>query len=94
MAPKGKKSLYDQVNALDAAFASQVFAMSDDALRNKLIELAKYEEELLNAKEQDPDLSSARQALQTALSAYSQPLKASRLKRKLILQILTERGKI
>lgn len=91
--PKGPVTLYDKVNKLDPAFASEVYSLTDDLLKSKLVDLAKYEEEMLDAKEKDPDLAEARQRLKTANESYREPLKANKLKRKLLLQVMAERGK-
>lgn len=91
--PKGPVTLYDKVNKLDPAFAAEVYSFTDDLLKQRLVDLTKTEEELSDAKEKDPDLAEARERLKTANESYREPLKASKLKKKLILQVMSERGK-
>jgi hypothetical protein len=96
MAKKAKQpqTLYDKVNKIDPQFAAEVHSLTDEQLKEKIMQISKYESELEDAKAQDPDLKEARERVQVAMESYKEPLKASKLKKKLVLQILTERGKV
>lgn len=87
-------TLYDKVNKVDPEFASSVHTMTDDELKNKLMHLNKYESEMEDAKQNDQELREAKERVKVAMESYREPLKASKLKRKFILQILSERGKV
>jgi hypothetical protein len=89
---RNQKSLIDQVRDIDSGFADEVYALTTEALKEKVISLDKYALELEEAKKADPDLAAKREAVKTANESYAEPLKASKLKRKLIFQILQERA--
>ncbi len=91
---KGPATLWDKVNAMDAIFAGEVYSLSDDSLKDKLVQMASHQADIEEAKENDTDLESKREALKTANQTYSEPLKAIRLKRALSVQVLKERGKL
>lgn len=90
---KGPKTLFDKVNDVDPTFASEVHLLKDSELNDKLATMAKHQTEIEDAREKDVDLASLREQVKVANETYSEPLKAMRLKRKLIYQILQERGK-
>lgn len=90
---KGPETTYDKVKKIDPTFAGEVFAMRDDQLNAKLMEMAKYEVELDEAKKKDEDLKQKRSALTIASQTYTVPLRANKLKRQLIVETLKERGK-
>lgn len=87
------KTLFDKVNDLDPTFASEVYTLKEDQLNGKLAEMAKNQTEIEDAREADVDLKSLKEQAKVANETYSEPLKAMRLKRKLITKILQERGK-
>lgn len=89
---KGPKTLEEKVYALDKSFADEVRVGTVEQVKEKLIGLDKYEKEIQEAKEDDTDLASKREALKVANETYSGPLKALRLKRSLALKILAEKG--
>jgi hypothetical protein len=91
---KGPASLWDKVNAVDPTFAGEVYALSNEQLKEKLVAMASYRSELEAAKEKDTDLASKREELKTANETYSKPLKAVSLKNSLIIETLKERGNI
>jgi hypothetical protein len=91
---KGPPTLWDKVNAVDATFASEVYSMSDEALKEKLVQMASHQADIEAAKEADADLERIKEELKTANQTYSDPLKAIRLKRGLSVQVLKERGKL
>jgi hypothetical protein len=67
--------------------------MPVEELNKKLVEMAKYSEELDTAKENDVDLARARETLKTCNETYKAPKKAIRLKTKLIVETLQGRGR-
>jgi hypothetical protein len=91
---KGPKTVFDIVKEFDEAFATEVFSLSDDKLKDSLTHISGEDEQIEKAREEDPDLPSLREELKTAGETYSIPLKRNRFKKKLILQILQERGKL
>lgn len=93
-APKGPETLYDKVKAFDEDLATRVYAMTDDDLKNKLVGLSNDDEQIEDAKSKDSDLVSLQNELTTAKQTYSVPLKQNRMRRKLVLQTLKERGKL
>jgi hypothetical protein len=92
-ARKQPKTLFDKVNDLDPTFASEVYLLKEEQLNGKLAEMAKHQTEIEDAREADIDLASLKEQAKVANESYSEPLKAMRLKRKLITKVLQERGK-
>lgn len=92
--PKGPKSLWDRVNEIDPDFAGSINGMTDEALREKLVTMANEDNKIEQAREVDTDLKSLREQLKTAGETYSVPLKSNKLRRRLTLQTLKERGKL
>ena len=92
--PKGPKTLFDKVKDKDATFASQVYSMTDEALKAKIISCEEQVETVEEAKENDADMKETKEKLNTMNESYSEPLKTLKLKKRLIMQILKERGKL
>lgn len=90
---KGKKTLFDKVKDLDPSFTDTVYSMSDVELKERLFTMIGHEAEIEKTRDEDPDLTSLREQLKVASQTYSEPLKASKLKKRLILEVLKERGK-
>ena len=88
-----KKSLIDRVRDVDSEFADNVFSLSVDELNKKLSDMAKYQEELNVAKENDTDLRTKREQLRVCNQTYSEPAKAIKLKTKLVVEVLQGKGK-
>jgi hypothetical protein len=91
---KSKKSLIEKVREIDEHFAEEAYSLTDDQLKDKMVSLAKYDEELEVAKENDQDLQEKQEQAKVANETYSVPRKANKLKRKLVLEVLRERGKV
>jgi len=91
---KGPKTLWDKVNAIDSTFAAEIYSRSDESLKDGLVTMANHANSIEEAKENDPDLKSIKEQLKTANQTYSEPLNAIKLKRKLSIQVLRERGKL
>lgn len=91
---KNPKTVYDKVKDLDPSFAEEVSTMTDSDLKEKVVVLTKYSMEIEEAKKDDQDLASLKEQLKTANQTYTEPLKANKLKRQLILDVLKSRGKL
>lgn len=91
---KGPKTLWDKVNDVDPIFAGEIYAASDDAIKDKLVQMASHQADIEEAKSKDSDIERLKEELKTANQTYSVPLKAIRLKRALSVQVLKERGKL
>jgi hypothetical protein len=96
MAKRGRKAktTYDKVNELDPGFASEVFSLKDDQLNDKLALMAKHRAEIEEAKTSDESIKRLREELKVAGESYSEPLKGIKLKTKLVIEVLKERGKV
>lgn len=92
--PKGKKTVFDKVKDLDPSFAEEVSTMTDLDLKERVVTLTKYSMEIEEARQDDQDLASLKEQLKVANQTYSEPLKANKLKRQLILDVLKSRGKL
>ena len=92
--PKNPKTVFDKVKDLDPDFAQEVNTMTDTDLKEKVIVLTKYSMEIEEARKEDQDLASLKEQLKTANQTYTEPLKANKLKRQLILDVLKNRGKL
>jgi hypothetical protein len=93
-APKGPETLYDKVKKFDEELATRVTVLTDDELTKKLTTFADEDDRVEGAREQDTDLAHIRTELKTANETYTVPLKRNKLRRKLVLQTLKERGKL
>ncbi|MGH7241363.1 MAG: hypothetical protein ACREGB_03650 [Candidatus Saccharimonadales bacterium] len=91
---KGPKTLWDKVNELDPRFATEVNSMADEALHKKIVDHTQLASEYEATKAKDDDLKSKQNAAREAAKTYSEPLKAIKLKNRLIIQTLKERGKM
>jgi hypothetical protein len=91
--PKKTKTLFDKVNEVDSTFAEEAYSLTEDQLKDKLVLMAKYDTEIEQAKKDDTDLAALREQLGVANETYSGPLKANRLKRRFVFEILANRGK-
>ena len=92
-AKKGPKSLFDKVKDLDPNFIDEVYTQSPDQLKDRVLQLSKDEEEIELARSNDSEIPVLKEQLKTAGETYGLPLKAIKMKRKLIIEILGERGK-
>ena len=89
---KGPESLEDKVRKIDPDLADGVSSMSTDELKNRIVKISQVDEQFEAARKEDQDLKSLQEQLNTARETYSVPLKANKLRRKLILAVLLERG--
>ena len=95
MAKKGKtaKTLFDKVKELDPTFIEEVYSQSGDALKDRVLALTREEQEIETAKQADSSIPAIKEELKAANETYSIPLKAIKMKRRLIMEILGEKGK-
>ena len=89
---KGPKTLEEKLYSLDKEFIDELRAGTGQQAKDRLIKLDRYETELLDARDEDSDLASKREALKVANQTYTEPLKAIKLKRAFTLKVLTEKG--
>lgn len=92
--PKAPKTLWDKVKEFDEALATTIYSCTDEELKAKLVGYADETNKVEKAREDDTDLLSLKEQVKTAGETYSIPLKRNRMKVKLVLQVLTERGKL
>lgn len=92
--PKGPKSLWDLVKEVDESFAMEVYSFSDEQLKDKLVQFANETQLYEDKKSSDPDLKRLSEERKAASDTYDIPLKGIKLKRKLTIQTLRERGKL
>lgn len=90
--PKGPKTLEEKVKEVDEYFVEEIRLSTPEAIKEKLIKLDRYEDELISIREEDEDLRAKRDAARIAGETYSVPLKAIKLKRAFSLKILSEKG--
>lgn len=91
---KAPKTLWDKVREFDENFAVGINSMDDDEMKQKLVSLAGEDDQIEKAREDDTDLASKKEEVKTANETYSVPLKQNRMRRKLVLKTLGERGKM
>ena len=89
---KGPETLEDKVRKIDPDLADGVASMSTDELKNRIVKISQVDEQFEAARRDDQDLKSLQEQLNVARETYSVPLKANKLRRKLILSVLKERG--
>jgi len=88
---KGPKTLEEKVKDIDRSFADEVRVSTVEQIKERLVKLDKYETDLIDAKKEDEDLASKREALKIANQTYSEPMKAIKLKRAFIFKVLDEK---
>ena len=91
---RGPETLEDKVRKIDPDLADNVSSLSVDELKNRIVKISQVDEEFEAARKDDQDLKSLQEQLNTARETYSVPLKANKLRRKLILQVLQGKGKV
>lgn len=89
---KEEQTVETKLRNLDQSFVDEVIGAPADKLKDKVVGLAKYEEEILEAKKADLDLSRILEEKSTAEATYKEALSAIKLKRKFVLALLKEKG--
>lgn len=90
--PSGPKTLEQKVKDQDSTFVDEVRNLTPDQIKERMVKLTQYEVDLVEARKEDMDLKSAKEKLALCSSTYSEPLKANKLKREFLLQVLREKG--
>lgn len=90
--PKGPKTLEEKVKDVDEYFVEETRLSTSDQIKERLVKLDRYEDELLAIRDEDEDLKIKRDAARIAGETYSIPLKAIKLKRAFSLKVLSEKG--
>lgn len=93
MSRRKKKSVFDKLKELDPAFLDEVVALDSDNMGKKIVELAKYQSQIEEAKKQDVDLSRILEQKRVAEEVYVQGIKVNKMKIKFLVQTLEARGK-
>jgi FtsZ-binding cell division protein ZapB len=93
---KGKKtkSLEDKIRDLDEHFLDEVVGLNPEQLKDKLASLMGHQEEIEEARADDEDLKSLEEQVKTAKLTYTEPLKAIKLKKTMLVRILKDQGKL
>lgn len=86
------RTLGEKVQALDPSFHETAMALSRDQAATKIVELAKYQEDLHSAESNDIDLRSKQEAAKEAKKGYSEQYSAIKLKTKFLLEVITSKG--
>ena len=85
-------TLRGKLHKVDPHFVEEVEALQSEGLNSKLAALAKYQQEVIDAQKNDPDIEKHAELLKNAKETYTTPLKASRLKIKFVYDLLKEKG--
>ncbi len=88
------KSLWDKVKDVDETFATEIYSLTDEQLKEKLVNFANEQQLYEDKKAGDSDLKRLTEARKTASDTYDVPLKGIKLKRQLTIRTLRERGKL
>jgi len=89
---RSKKGLEEKVKELDPAYYEEIANGETDFIKEKLFKMTRYENDLLEAKKDDMDLASKKEAAKVANETYSVPLNAIKVKRAFALKILASKG--
>ena len=88
-----KKTTEEKIREIDGSFVDEAYLATPEQLKEKLLQLATYKEELEKTRSEDEDLKTKKGIYDTAKETYTEPLKAIGLKQKLIVEIMSARGK-
>lgn len=89
---RADNSTYGKLQKVDPIFLEDVQSKDADQLKNHLVEIQKNAEEIRTARENDTDLTSAKEQLKVLNETYTIPLKGASLKTKYILELLASKG--
>ena len=92
---KGRKSktLHDKLKEVDPQFLDNVMALDGGRMGDKIIELAKYQNEIEEARKEDLDLNRILDQKKVAEEVYVQGLKVNKMKIKYLVESLKAKGK-
>jgi hypothetical protein len=83
----------DKFDALDPEFKDKVAALSAEEINNTLAQVAKDQEALEQAKEDDEDFQAKKEAAKEAGEVYREGRKVNRLKIQFCVRVLRDMGK-
>ena len=89
---RGPKTLTDKVRDIDPDFILAVESFSAEALKTKIVDLTKYQIELLDAKKEDTDLNRILEQKRVAEETYTIPVKGNKLKVNYLVELLKAKG--
>lgn len=89
---KNSKSARDQIQESNPEFLEEVASLGKEALEHRIAELAKAEAAVNKAKEDDSGLQDLKDQVKIASAPYSETKKAIKLKIKLLLELLEDKG--
>ena len=89
---RSKRSLEEEVKERMPEFVDEVVSLSVDDLNARLSRLAKDNEANEEAKEEDDELTEARELVTELSAPYREAKKFIRLRSKYIIQLLKEKG--
>lgn len=94
MAKRGraKKSLSDKVNEIDPNFLEASQSLTIEQLKNRIVELSKYELAVLSAKKEDLDLQRIQESLAVANEGYKTAVKGTKVKVAYLHELLSSKG--
>jgi len=94
MARRGRKikSTYDKLKDVDPQFLEAMQGMQPEGLKQKIVDLTKYQIETSEAKKNDPDLQKITEMKSVAEESYRSALGAIKLKLKFIVETLQSKG--
>jgi hypothetical protein len=82
----------DKFKLLDADWKDEVSGLSVEDLKLRIAKVAKDQEELETAQENDEDLQSLKDQVSDASAPYKDGKKANRLRIKFLLQAISDKG--
>lgn len=91
---KAPETLWDKVKKIDEQYATEIYTLTDEAIKEKLVNFANETQLYEDKKSTDTDLKRLTEERKTAADTYDVPLKGIKLKRRLAIQTLRERGKL
>jgi hypothetical protein len=89
---KGRKTSYDKLKEIDPNFIEVTMGLQQDGLKNKIVDLTKYQMEILDAKKNDLDLQRIVEQKSVAEEVYKTSLGAIKLKLNFLVELLKEKG--
>lgn len=87
-----EKELVKLERKFGADFCLEVRKMDKKAIDNKLLELAKYRQALINTRDNDPALREAKQKANNLAYPYTRDLTANLEKQRLVTLIMIDEG--
>jgi hypothetical protein len=86
-----EKELLKIEKTLGSEFVAEIRSLKFDELNQKLFQLAKYEQEIITAKNQDDKLLDAKELVKELNTPYREALTVNRQKARLVGLIIAER---